>query len=103
MFFVDFVFLVILLPVMCLSLLCLCNACLILCWCFQVHFSSPTSYFCLAEVCPSSFWRWRSGSSPLREESPAGGNSAPFSPVRQTDGSRESERERTRQSDFDDI
>lgn len=48
----------------------------------QVPFSSLTSSSCLAEVCPSSSWRWRWASSPLRAASPAGRSSAPFSPVR---------------------
>lgn len=44
----------------------------------QVHFSSPTSSSCLAEVCRSSSWRSRWVSSPLRVASPAGRSSAPF-------------------------
>lgn len=47
----------------------------------QVPFSSLTSSSCLAEVCPSSSWRWRWASSPLRAASPVGRSSAPFSPV----------------------
>lgn len=47
----------------------------------QVPFSSLTSSSCSAEVCPSSSWRWRWASSPLRAASPAGRSSAPFSPV----------------------
>lgn len=43
----------------------------------QVHFSSPTSFSCLAEVCQSSSWRSPWVSSPPRVASPAGRSSAP--------------------------
>jgi len=48
----------------------------------QVHFSSPTSFSCLAEVCRSSSWRSPWASSPPRAASPAGRSCAPSSPVR---------------------
>lgn len=45
---------------------------------FQVRFSSPTSFSCLAEVCQSSSWRLPLVSSPPRAASPAGRSFVPF-------------------------
>lgn len=48
---------------------------------FQVPSSSLTSSSLLGEACRSSSWKWRWASTPRKEGSPAGPNSAPSSRV----------------------